>query len=123
MVVGLISVFFCRSISAVASSYKKSAEMFAALGDETRLQLVAAICEEGPQSIAQLTAGKKITRQAVTKHLETLQEVGLVHSHQSGREKIWDLDKKRLQVAQDYLEMISSQWDRALHRLKMFVEE
>lgn len=103
--------------------WKDSAAMFAALGDETRLQLVSTLCSQGPQSIARLAAGQKITRQAITKHLETLEQAGLAHSQQNGREKIWDLDQKRLQVAQDYLAMVGKQWDGALARLKDLVEK
>ena len=64
-----------------------------------------------------------MTRQAVTKHLEEHAEVGLVHSLKEGRERIWELEPKRLEDAQRYLDQISSQWDRAIDRLRAFVED
>ena len=70
--------------------------MFAALGDETRLNIVTRLCATGPQSIVRLTAGTKISRQAITKHLHALVEAGLVRSTLDGRERIWQLQTKRL---------------------------
>ena len=99
-----------------------SAPLFAALGDETRLRLVARLCDAGPMSIARLTEGFPITRQAITKHLRLMEGAGLVHSAQSGRESVWQLDPKRLDDARRYLHEISTGWDHALARLKRFVE-
>jgi DNA-binding transcriptional ArsR family regulator len=101
----------------------RAAPIFAALGDDTRLALVARLCARGPQSITQLTAGANVTRQAITKHLDVLADAGLVHDVRRGRERIWDLDTDRLAEASRWLDRISSQWDEALARLKTFVEE
>lgn len=97
--------------------------MFAALGDETRLAVVARLCTDGPLSIARLSEGVAVSRQAVTKHLETLAGAGLVRDARSGRERIWQLEPRRLEVARRELNRISQQWDAALGRLKAFVEE
>ncbi|HTL33759.1 MAG TPA: metalloregulator ArsR/SmtB family transcription factor [Kofleriaceae bacterium] len=99
-----------------------AAAVFAALGDDTRLQIVARLSSGGPQSISRLTDAVDVTRQAVTKHLEALAEAGLVHSTKDGRERIWELEPKRLEDAQRYLDEINSQWDRAIDRLRAFVE-
>ena len=99
-----------------------AATVFAALGDDTRLQLVARLSAHGPQSISKLTETVDVTRQAVTKHLEALAEAGLVRSMKDGRERIWELEPKKLEDAQHYLDQISSQWDRAIERLRAFVE-
>jgi DNA-binding transcriptional ArsR family regulator len=66
---------------------KDSATLFAALGDETRLRIVARLCD-GPMSIAKLTAGSRITRQAITKHLRVLEDAHLVHGVRHGRDWI-----------------------------------
>jgi DNA-binding transcriptional ArsR family regulator len=96
--------------------------VFAALGDETRLRLAARLCADGPLSIARLTEGFDVTRQAITKHLRVLENAGLVRSTQQGRESVWELERKRLAQARRHLELISAQWDEALGRLKRFVE-
>jgi DNA-binding transcriptional ArsR family regulator len=96
--------------------------MFAALGDATRLQLVARLCGEGPLSIARLTEGAQISRQAVTKHLKSLEHAGLVRSGRQGRESFWELDTTQLAEARSYLDTIAAQWSAALLRLKAYVE-
>lgn len=100
-----------------------SARLFAALGDETRLRLVSRLCGEGPLPITTLTEGLGVTRQAITKHLHVMEEAGLVRSRRQGRESIWQLSPGGLEDARRYLDMISRQWDDALDRLRLFVEE
>jgi DNA-binding transcriptional ArsR family regulator len=95
-----------------------SAPVFAALGDETRLRLVARLCAGGPQSIARLTAGSEVTRQAVTKHLLVLADAGLVRGVWQGREHHWALEPEQLEVARRYLELMSEQWARRLDALE-----
>ncbi len=101
---------------------RDAAPLFAALGDETRLQLLRRLSARGPGSITRLHEKLPVTRQAITKHLEVLSAVGLVTSTRQGRERVWELQPKRLSEAHEYLEQISKQWDAALERLKRFVE-
>jgi DNA-binding transcriptional ArsR family regulator len=96
--------------------------MFAALGDPTRLALVAKLCRGRPYSISQLTAGSRLTRQAVTKHLRVLEGVGIVHSFRAGRESIYKFDPQPIEELKQYLHLVSKRWDDALDRLKAFVE-
>jgi DNA-binding transcriptional ArsR family regulator len=101
---------------------RRAAPVFAALGDTTRLGLVAALSTGGPLSIAGLTATSHVTRQAVTKHLQVLESAGLVRSSRVGRESIWELNPQPLGDARRSLDLISSQWDQSLGRLKALVE-
>lgn len=101
----------------------KVVSILAALGDESRLQIVTKLCSSGPQSITKLTEGAGISRQGVTKHLHALHKAGLVRSERRGRERIWKLDPKRLDEVRRYLAQISQQWDDALARLKAAVED
>src|SRR5919109_200164 len=94
-----------------------AAPVFAALGDRTRLRLVTRLCDDGPLSIAQLSDGAGVTRQAVTKHLHALADAGVVRGTRRGRERIWELRPKRLAVARRYLDDVSAQWDAAVERL------
>ena len=103
-------------------SLATAAVLFAALGDETRLRMVARLGTEGPMSIARLTEGTEVTRQAVTKHLHVLEGAGLVRGARHGRETVWELEPTQLDEARRYLDRISAQWDQALDRLKRFVE-
>jgi DNA-binding transcriptional ArsR family regulator len=101
---------------------QSAAPVFAALGDQTRLRLVAVLCAGGALSIAQLTAGTDITRQAVTKHLQVLAHARLVRDIKSGRERLWQFDPAQLHEARRSLELIGRQWEHALGKLKRAVE-
>ncbi len=96
-----------------------AAPLFTALGDETRLRIVARLCQEGPMSVARLTDGTQLSRQAVSKHLRVLSNAGLAHSKRYGREQIWQVEAQRLEDVRRYLSEISAQWDRALARLQV----
>jgi DNA-binding transcriptional ArsR family regulator len=98
------------------------APIFAALGDEMRLRLVAILCAGGAMSIAQLTSGTDITRQAITKHLDVLATAGLVRDVKVGRERLWEFEPTQLDEARRSLEVIAQQWDHALAKLKRAVE-
>lgn len=99
-----------------------AAPIFAALGDETRLDLVARLSTSGPMSIARLTEGAKVTRQAVTKHLHVLADAGLARGTRVGRDQVWEIDPQRLDEARRWLDHIERQWDEALGRLKASLE-
>lgn len=101
----------------------ESAPIFAALGDEIRLGLVSRLCEGRPMSIAKLTQGAKVTRQAITKHLRVMEGAGLVRASKRGRESLWELAPERLEDARSCLDVISRRWDAALARLAKFVED
>src|SRR5205085_108579 len=103
-------------------SSAEAASLFAALGDETRLRLLAKLAEHGPASITRLGEDAPVTRQAVRKHLEVLAGAGLVRGEQRGREHIWVVEPTRFADAHAYLDQVSAQWDGALGRLKRFVE-
>jgi DNA-binding transcriptional ArsR family regulator len=105
------------------SRLSSAAPVFAALGDETRLKLVARLCHDGAASITHLSRDATITRQAITKHLRVMQNAGLVRSSRQGRESYWELDQRRLKEVQRNLALISAQWDDALGRLRRFVED
>lgn len=98
------------------------APLFAALGDRTRLQLVARLSAGEALSITELASGARVTRQAVTKHLHVLAQARLVNGRRHGRERRWTLNPGRLDEARRYLDAISRQWDVALARLKDSLE-
>jgi len=112
-----------RRRSGIAARSQACAPVFAALGDETRLALVTRLSSGGHCSIAQLTEGSKLTRQAVTKHLRVLENAGIVHGVRAGRENLFEFNPTALGQLKEYLNFVSEQWDEALARLKAFVEE
>jgi DNA-binding transcriptional ArsR family regulator len=114
-----------RRASAVSRkrSLDNYASIFAALGDETRLRLITVLCLGGAMSITQLTSGTDLTRQAITKHLDVLAGAGLVRDVKVGRERLWEFEPAQLDEARRSLEAIAQQWDHALDKLKLAVED
>jgi len=99
-----------------------AASRFAALGDPTRLSLLAKLAREQRQSISQLAHGSRLTRQAITKHLRVLERARIVRCTPAGRQRLYSLDPAPVHELRNYLDRISAQWDEALSRLRSFAE-
>jgi len=59
-------------------------EVFSALSDPTRRAVIRSLSEDGPSTVTELAGRLPVTRQAVTKHLEALEEAGLVAPEVAG---------------------------------------
>jgi len=101
----------------------QTAPVFAALGDPVRLAIVARLCGDGPLPTVRLREGMRVTRQGITKHLRTLEEVGVVESDRVGRDRLWRVRARQLAEMRRYLEQMSARWDRTLERIRAFVED
>jgi DNA-binding transcriptional ArsR family regulator len=100
-----------------------AATVFAALGDPVRLAFIGRLCGDGPLPTIQLKHGTCLSRQAVTKHLRILEDVGLVWSDRVGRDRSWRIEEGQLAKTGAYLEQISVQWEARLDRLRAFVDD
>ena len=105
-----------------AAARRAYAPVFAALGDETRLTLIAKLAGGERQSISQLAEGSTLTRQAITKHLRVLETAGVVRNIRQGRESLFEFKPRPIDDIRTYLDGVSAEWDRTLGRLKTFVE-
>ncbi|MEM7432517.1 MAG: ArsR family transcriptional regulator [Pseudomonadota bacterium] len=99
------------------------ASVFAALGCATRLDLIGRLNTGKDYSIAELTAGLELTRQAVTKHLNVLYCAGIVQRRRVGRESRFAIQPDSIAEASRYLAAVSSQWDESIHRLRSHLEK
>jgi DNA-binding transcriptional ArsR family regulator len=99
------------------------ADVFFALGDETRLAVMRRLGAGVPLSATALSGGARVTRQAIAKHLRVLEGARLVSHEKRGREVLYALDARRLEEAREFLEAVSAGWDRAIERLRGMVEE
>jgi DNA-binding transcriptional ArsR family regulator len=99
------------------------AQLFAALGEPTRLSVVDRLRDGSERSIATLASGLPISRQALTKHLKILEGAGIASSRRDGRETVYRIDPGGLVAAEQWIADVSAQWDRAIDRLKKQVEE
>ena len=93
---------------ATATLLRRHAPVFAALGDETRLKLLARLCERAPCSISQLAEDSPLTRQAITKHLRVLEGAGLVRGETAGRECLFQIEPAPLAGLREYLELVGN---------------
>ena len=98
------------------------AQLFAALGEPTRLSVVDRLRDGSERSIASIATGLPISRQALTKHLKVLEAVGIANSRRLGRETVYRIDPAGLIAAERWIADVSSQWDSAIDRLKKHVE-
>jgi DNA-binding transcriptional ArsR family regulator len=112
-----------KGCSNIPAKRRAHAPVFAALGDETRLSLLAKLSTGQRLSISQLTTSSNLTRQAITKHLRVLERVKIVRCVRSGRESLFEFDPEPIEEIKGYLDLVSEQWDQALARLKSFVED
>lgn len=99
------------------------AQLFAALGEPTRLSVVDRLRDGSERSIAAMATDLPISRQALTKHLKTLETVGIASSRRLGRETVYRIDPAGLVAAERWIADVSKQWDRTIDRLKRHVEK
>jgi DNA-binding transcriptional ArsR family regulator len=90
------------------------ADLFSALGDPTRRALIEQLARVGPVSASMLALDYDLTRQAIVKHLASLQAAGIVSSERHGNEVRYGLRPGALEGAAEWLERVGSQWDRRL---------
>ena len=97
-------------------------DVFDALADPTRRRLLARLREDGPATLSELSDPMAMSRQAVTKHLDVLEEAGLIRSERQGRMRIHRLTAEPLRELDEWLSAYSALWDRRLERLRAHVE-
>lgn len=98
-------------------SYSSSAAVFDALGDPTRLAIVAQLSRHGGQRMGALAEGFSMTRPAVAKHIGVLERAGVITMEKKGREKICHLCPETLAQAASWLELHERMWTSALDDL------
>jgi DNA-binding transcriptional ArsR family regulator len=96
-------------------------DVFAALGDPTRREVLEQVATRGEVTATELAAAMPITRQAVAKHLGVLADAGLVESRRAGRETRYAPTPEPLGDAIAWMADLGAQWDTRLARLKRSV--
>lgn len=102
---------------------EEAVPVFAALGDKTRRGLLFRLQDGRAHAIVELTEGTGLSRQAISKHLNVLQNAGLIRQQRVGRERRYLFHRKGIERARTYLETTSAQWDAAITRLTVFAEQ
>jgi DNA-binding transcriptional ArsR family regulator len=97
-------------------------ELWAAIGDPSRRQVLDLLVTHGAASASRLAGQVPFSRQAVAKHLAVLERAGLVVRRQQGREVVYLVQADRLDQATRAMAEVAAQWDRRLNALKRLAE-
>ena len=97
-------------------------ELWSAVGDPTRRRMLDLLLADGGGTATTLSERLPVTRQAVAKHLATLDRVGLVHAAAFGRERRYEVDEAQLARAVAQLSSVGAAWDARLRRIKLIAE-
>ena len=97
-------------------------ELFAALADPTRRQVLDLLAARGEGSASGLAAAMPVSRPAVVKHLTVLDRAGLVESRRRGREVLYSVRSEPLESAARWMTSLAADWDRRLAALKKLAE-
>lgn len=94
-------------------------QVFTALADPTRREILATLAAGGPATATDLADRLPITRQAIAKHLVLLTDAGLVTAEPGERRRIrYRLRSTPVQVAQQFLAALAHDWDDRLQALQ-----
>jgi DNA-binding transcriptional ArsR family regulator len=95
---------------------------FAALADPTRLEIVHRL-SRGTASVSELGEPFEMSLRAVLKHVEVLEDAGLVRTHKAGRVRRCELERARIDAAARWIDQLRRRWERRLDRLEQYVGE
>lgn len=97
-------------------------DLWSAIGDPTRRRMLDVLLAAGSGTATSLSEQLPVTRQAVAKHLQVLDQVGLVHATMAGRERRYHVDQAQLARAAAQLASVGASWDGRLQRIKRIAE-
>ncbi|OKY24799.1 MULTISPECIES: ArsR/SmtB family transcription factor [Thalassotalea] len=98
------------------------ANIYKALGDSTRLEMIKRLANGENYTIGELSTDLGITRQGARKQLQVLVSAHLVRLTPQGRETQVNLELSTLTTAKQFIATIEQQWDQRLAALKNFAE-
>ncbi len=93
-----------------------------ALSDPLRVEILDRVSTGSEVTVSQLAAVVPITRQAVTRHVKTLEDAGLILGSRQGREHRYRVDLEPIDQAGQWLDARARSWDKALSRLARYLE-
>jgi len=97
-------------------------ELWSAIGDPSRRQVLDLLVSNGAASASWLAARVPFSRQAVSKHLVVLERAGLISRRKQGREVLYQVEAARLDQATRAMAGLAAQWDRRLAAIKALAE-
>jgi DNA-binding transcriptional ArsR family regulator len=100
-----------------------AAELFRALGDPTRLEIVRRVSSGTPYTINSVSSGLNISRQGARKHLQILADAQVITLEPKGRNTNVRLDRETLERGKAFIANLEAQWDMRLEALRSFVDD
>lgn len=99
-----------------------TAAIFTALADPTRRELLINLAQGRPKTATELAKEYPISRPGLIKHLNILQDAGLVRIDQQGRDKRYTLTPEPLSQLEQWIREVTDTWEGNLLRLKTMIE-
>ena len=100
-----------------------TADIFRALGDPVRLEMVQRLTRGSRCTISAISEGLGITRQGARKHLQVLADAKVIQLQPQGRDVVITLETESLDNAKLFIAELEKRWDMRLDALKRLVEE
>lgn len=97
-------------------------QVFKALGDPVRLEIVRRLSSGANYTIGALSQDLGMSRQGARKQIQVLAAASIVKLQPMGRQTRVTLEASALASARDFISRIEQQWDERLQALKEFVE-
>lgn len=98
-------------------------EVFKALGDPIRLEIVQRLSKGEAVTISKVSSNLGITRQGARKHLQILVDANMVKLEPKGRDVNVHLQTRSLDSAKEFIAEVEKRWDSRLEALRQFVED
>jgi DNA-binding transcriptional ArsR family regulator len=98
------------------------AELFRALGDPTRIEIVRRLSSGAPHTISSVSSGLEISRQGARKHIQILADAKIIRLETKGRDTVVSLDLKELDRGKVFIAELEFRWDKRLQGLRRVVE-
>jgi DNA-binding transcriptional ArsR family regulator len=96
--------------------------VFEALADQTRRRVVHELSKDGPLTATELARRIPVSRQAIAKHFDALEEAGLAAATRVGRETRYELRTRAFAEAEAWMRAIGAMWDQRLTAFRDYVE-
>ena len=87
---------------------KTTAQLFKALGDETRLRIMALLVNDQELCVCDIMAALELPQSTVSRHLSYLRNTGLVDDRRQGVWMYYKINRKKIEHAPDLFGLLKA---------------
>ena len=95
-----------------------TADVFNAIAEPRRRQIVDLLARRGALAVGTIVVALRLPQPAISKHLGVLRKVGLVSVTKQGRERLYNLEARKLKPVHDWVKTFEQLWSHQLDRIK-----